>query len=87
MKKQEWERLVAEQIASGESVASFCRTRGISDSALTYWRGKLKGKSTGGVGFVQLESGERISLELNGGKTIRVRRSDLPVVLEALCGR
>lgn len=44
-KKADWKKLVSEQASSGESVAEFCRTRGISDSALNYWRSKLKEKS------------------------------------------
>lgn len=84
MKKTDWKKTISEQKASGLSVARFCRERGLTDSAFGYWQRKLEGAESAGE-FVRLDNGEVVPVELPGGRTIKIRRSDLPVVLEALC--
>jgi len=37
-----WRRLVSEQIASGQSVAVFCRDRGLRDWQLYEWKKRLR---------------------------------------------
>ncbi|MBF0107034.1 MAG: transposase [Deltaproteobacteria bacterium] len=37
-----WQRIIAEQIQSGQSASSYCRDRGIPDSSLGYWKRKLR---------------------------------------------
>ena len=86
MTKEEWKRTIGEQGASGFSVSRFCRERGISDSGFGYWRKKLKDEGEPGA-FVRVETCELMPVELPGGRTVRVRRGDLPALLEALCGR
>ena len=87
MTKEEWKRVIAEQSASGQSALRFCRERGISDSALSYWRKKLTAGAVEYGSFARVDSVGLIAVELPGGKTVRVGRADLPAVLEALCGR
>ena len=40
--RQEWQRLVAEQGRSGQSVAAFCRGRGLVRSRFFWWRKRLR---------------------------------------------
>ena len=87
MTREEWQKVIVEQAASGQSALRFCRERGISDSALSYWRKKLTAGAAQAAGFARVETGVLIAVELPGGKTVRVGRTDLPAVLEALCGR
>lgn len=82
--KEDWKSLILEQGVSGQGVSAFCRERGLASSSFKYWRDKLE---QGKEKFVRVDFGERIELELSNGSCIRVGRSDLKVVLEALCGR
>ena len=87
-KREDWENLLKEHKASGQSAARFCREHGISDSAFGYWRKKAVARRASGTDkFVRVDGGELVAVELPGGKTIRVRRNDLGTVMEALCGR
>ena len=84
MKKgEDWEKLVREHSVSGRSVSQFCRDRGVTDSAFGYWRKKLGERESGT--FARVATGDLVSVELPGGKLVRVNRNDLRAVLEALC--
>lgn len=86
-KQSVWAKLVREQGSSGQSAASFCRERGISESAFSYWRQKLRRADGKLEGFARVTTDELVSVELPGGRTVRVSRDNLSAVLEALCGR
>ena len=82
-KREDWEKLVRDQSISGRSVAQFCRDRGLTDSAFGYWRKKFAEDVS--ETFARVTTDDLVSVELPGGKLVRVNRSDLKAVLEALC--
>jgi hypothetical protein len=77
----DWRSVVKEQEASGESATDYCAKRGIRVNKFYNWRSKLKAE---GGGFARVETSKRVSLELDGGTTMRVLVSDLKEVLAAL---
>lgn len=81
MARMDWRAAVKEQEASGENASEYCGKRGIRLNKFYNWRSKLKAE---GGGFARVESSKRVSLELEGGTTIRVLVSDLKEVLSAL---
>jgi hypothetical protein len=68
--RAEWELVLQEQAASGKSVAAFCRERGLSESSLGYWRGKLNRVKRGA--FVKVGEAARIEIELPSGAKLRI---------------
>ena len=40
-KQEKWRSLIAEQKASGQSAAGFCRTRGLRETLFYYWKKQL----------------------------------------------
>jgi transposase-like protein len=42
IKQEKWRRLFSEQEESGESVAGFCRARGVREALFYYWRKRLR---------------------------------------------
>ena len=77
----EIERLVKEQKRSGKSVPQFCAAHGIETNTFYNWRQRFRENAEG---FARVDTGERISLQLESGVTVRVAREDLKAVLEAL---
>jgi transposase-like protein len=43
---EKWRSLVAEQEESGQSVATFCRVRGLPESQFYYWKKRLPAVAT-----------------------------------------
>lgn len=41
-KQVKWRTLIAEQKESGQSVAAFCRTRGVREALFYYWKKQLQ---------------------------------------------
>ena len=41
-KQVKWRNLMAEQKESGQSVAAFCRTRGVREALFYYWKKQLQ---------------------------------------------
>jgi transposase-like protein len=41
-KQVKWRSLIAEQKESGQSVAAFCRTRGVREALFYYWKKQLQ---------------------------------------------
>jgi hypothetical protein len=41
-KQEKWQRLFSEQEESGESVAGFCRARGVREALFYYWKKRLR---------------------------------------------
>jgi transposase-like protein len=72
-----WRKLVAEQGRSGESVAAFCRQRGLCAPHFFAWKKKL---SQGGRGqFVEVRvveakaaQGRALEVRLGGGRSVLV---------------
>jgi transposase-like protein len=42
IKQEKWQRLFSEQEESGESVAGFCRARGVREALFYYWKKRLR---------------------------------------------
>ena len=42
IKQEKWQRLLSEQEKSGESVAGFCRARGVREALFYYWKKRLR---------------------------------------------
>jgi hypothetical protein len=57
-----WRDLIERQRKSGESIAAFCRDRGVSAASFYHWRAKLADEcalnESGSVSFVPLPLGE-----------------------------
>lgn len=54
-RREEWQRIIAEQQAGGRKASAFCRERGIPAWKFWYWRKALKSDSANDVGFVQVQ--------------------------------
>lgn len=80
-RKEEIERLVEAQRVSGQSVAEFCREQGLEEKTFYVWRQRIRER---GEGFVRVESGKRVALELANGSMIRFERELLGSVLKEL---
>lgn len=79
-KQAEIEQLVEAQRKSGQTVPDFCREHGLSEANFYVWRQRVGRKER----FVRVENGERVSLELSSGRTIRFERELLGAVLTEL---
>ncbi len=74
-KQAKWRRVIAEQKESGQSVAAFCRTRGVREALYYYWKKQLQ--EVARTQFVELQVakpdlGQRYSGSAQG-TTIEVR--------------
>jgi transposase-like protein len=88
-KRTEWERIIREQVESGQSGAAYCRERGVSDKLFSYWKRKLREKV--GVRRTRFERvGAPTMIELTSPKGISARVpadvsvTQLQMVVEAL---
>jgi hypothetical protein len=95
-----WRAVVREQERSGESVADFARSRGISPSTLYWWRSSLKrrrGPRRGGPrlaeitlvssgGVIERGGGAMFELVLGCGRRVRVPSVFDPDSLQRLLG-
>ena len=71
---------------SGQSLAAFCRARGVAAWKLAYWR-SVTGRPSSDSDFVQLEAaapGRGLELHLRGGLRIAIEAGFDPVVLRAV---
>jgi transposase-like protein len=76
----QWRQIISGHPASGLSIASYCRSQGISQPSFFAWRRRLADE--GGVGFVELtakatEQGsgcEGVEICLQGQRRLLVRR-------------
>jgi len=93
--RRRWQRLLAEQAASGSSVAAFCRGRGLCAPHFFQWKKKLAaGAVPAPATFVPVKlapaaaRGMAIELILCGGRKLRIKpgfeREHLLAVVEAL---
>jgi transposase-like protein len=73
-----WQRLIAEQRRSGNSVAAFCRERGVCAPQFFAWKKRLS--EAAAPGFVAVEVteappasvGPAIEVRLSGGRSVMV---------------
>lgn len=83
LSKEDQRRLVEAQKRSGKSAVEFCREVGIAPSTFAGYKRAVENRSVVGE-FSPVLTGQKIVLELNNGKEIKVYRSNLKEVLEAL---
>jgi hypothetical protein len=90
-KRREWQQRVAEQEGSGLSVRRYCEQQGLRESALYWWRKRLRKQAPVRFALVDRTAvGWDASLELvlAGGERLRiptgVDQATLRTVLEAL---
>jgi transposase-like protein len=55
---EKWRAIVSEQIASGQSVAAFCRERGVTSSQVFAWKKRLREAERAQFVEVQIEPAE-----------------------------
>ena len=91
-----WRQRIEEQIQSGQTVAAFCRERGIPRTPFFSWRRKLAAEAAGFVAARVAEPeaappGGAIEVGLRGGRRLRVEQgfdrellAELIAVLETL---
>ena len=75
-KSEDWERHLDVQAKSGQSIAAYCRERGLSKRALYKYRLKQKEKTSKQAAFVQIGAGESEGeehIELVLGERIRIK--------------
>jgi hypothetical protein len=88
-----WSGLIKEQEQSGQSVASFCRERGVRASQFYAWKQRIRQRA--GSGFVEVRSGAEpasagrrrngaIEVHLDGGRGLLVEPGFDPDHLQAL---
>ena len=88
-----WFGLIKEQEQSGQSVASFCRERGVRASQFYGWKKRIRERT--GSGFVEVRSGAEqagvgfrrngaIEVRLHGGRGLLVEPGFDPDHLQAL---
>jgi transposase-like protein len=88
-----WSGLIKEQEQSGQSVASFCRERGVRASQFYAWKQRIRLRA--GSGFVEVRSGAEpasagrrrngaIEVRLHGGRGLLVEPGFDPDHLQAL---
>jgi Transposase len=88
-----WSGLIKEQEQSGQSVASFCRQRGVRASQFYAWKKRICERT--GSGFVEVRSGAEqasagwrrngaIEVRLHGGRGLLVEPGFDPDHLQAL---
>lgn len=74
---EHWRKIIAEQRNGGQSIAAFCRQRGISEPQFYGWRRRVSAAATP-VKFALVETGaaargaSAVELSLSGGERIRV---------------
>ena len=69
-----WRGLVAEQMASGQSVAAFCRERGLRDWKFYEWKNLLRQAEAGQFVAVEVRSAEpAVEPATAPGKAIEIR--------------
>jgi transposase-like protein len=62
---EKWRAVVSEQIASGQSVAAFCKARGVTSSQLFAWKKRLRGAEKAQFVEVQVGPAEGLAEAVN----------------------
>src|ERR1700746_2595643 len=83
---EKWRAIVSEQIARGQSVAAFCKERGVTSSQVFAWKKRLREAERAQFVEVQIKPAEplreigirqqekAIEVKLCGGRSIAVAR-------------
>jgi transposase len=71
-----WRNLISEQGRSGQSVAAFCRDRGIIKHQFFYWKKRLRQSATSQFLAVQIASAKEPTTRAALSTTIEVRLSN-----------
>ena len=78
--RAEWQQLIEEQAASGQSQTAFCAAHSLSVTNFQNWKSRLKKEATD-ASWIEVEavptplsSDWEIELALGGGMTLRLRR-------------
>jgi|ERR1700739_205746 transposase-like protein len=87
-----WQRLINEQMGSGQSVSAFCRERGVSDASFYTWRKRLSKETSIKFALVEPAAAARVTsgveLSLATGERLHIARgadaSTLRMVLSIL---
>ena len=79
---EKWRAIVSEQVASGQSVAAFCKERGVTSSQVFAWKKRLREAEKAQFVEVQIKPAEppreigirqqAIEVRLCGGRSIAV---------------
>lgn len=94
-KRATWSELAGEWKRSGQSIAAFCRQRGLSPSGLYAWRRRFGADSTvnpeGPAGFVpvtivpsSVAPAPALEIELSNGRLLRLLGEVTPARLAAI---
>lgn len=78
-RRQEMERLLAEQAASGQSKKDFCASRQIKPATFYYWQRRIKEEQEPTGGFQQLRPSSgmaTVKLTLPGGTGVGIEGDD-----------
>ena len=70
-----WRNLVSEQGRSGQSVAAFCRERGLPNAYFFYWKKRLRQAATPQFVAVQIANAKQAPARAALSTTIEVRLS------------
>jgi hypothetical protein len=79
-----WFGLIKEQEQSGQSVASFCRERGVRASQLYAWKKRIRERSGAEPASVGWRRNGAIEVRLHGGRGLLVEPGFDPDHLQAL---
>lgn len=82
--RRRWRARLAEQAASGQSVAAFCRERGLCAPSLFAWKRRLLEEAAETPAFIELARpglAEGFELRLAGGCSVWLQRGFDPVLL------
>ena len=72
-KRVKWRSLMAEQKESGQSVAAFCRTRGVREALFYYWKKQLQEVARSQFVEVKVAKPDLSQRHSRAGTTIEVR--------------
>ena len=79
----DWKAIIAEQTASGKSVVTFCRERGLNENRFYWCRKKLQ-TCNGKYAALKPAGSAPVTIELEGLKLL-VAIDQLQAVLNVLC--
>ena len=91
--QEEWEQIINEYASSNESLAGFCRRRGVSDGSFQYWRARLERQAGSPAAeplavdryvLSQSPPSARYEIRLSNGRSITVTGGFNPTELAGL---
>lgn len=87
--QKRWQQLLAEQSASGQSVAIFCKERNLAQQTFYNWKSRLRSQTPKRSRLAKIEVVEPVGLKLEFDDGLILAFSTLPDVdwLRKLCKR